>query len=332
MEQHALTISDVAQALNLSKTTVSRAISGKGRISEATRLKVQQYISQHNYQPNAVARGLAQNKTYNIALVISPQFTNFDLPFLRKSMASICREANHSEYDILLTFAENRGDAPLRRLLDKGKLDGVILSSAIENDPMTKLLQERGLPFVVIGHLSDPTILQVDNDQVAGCRELTGVLLKMGMRRIALLGGSPLYTVNNSRLEGYAQAHSRVGLPLPSELIYTGLESTPQREMALEQALQNKPDCILCMDDNLSLLALKYLKGKGIRVPQDLCLASMYDSEELAETEPGITALQFDADNLARTAYRVLLERINGNPVHSSLELGYQLILRHSTL
>lgn len=331
MPQQMLTISDVAAALGLSKTTVSRAISGKGRVSEETRSRVQAYIQQHNYRPNAVASGLAQSKTYNIALVISSRFSNFDLPFVRKSMTAVCEAAAQSEYDILVTVADRHGAIPLRRLLEKGKVDGALLTFAVENDPLTELLRSREMPFVVLGSLSDKSILQVDNDQVTGCRELTSLLLKMGRRRIALLGGSYGYTVNVSRLRGYEQAHLQADIPIPKELVFLDLESVPGQLAALEEALKHQPDCILCMDDMLSLTVMKYLKNKGIRVPQDIQLASMYDSEALEENDPGITALQFDAGHLARTGYQMLLDRINGLPVKSCLELGYQLVVRQST-
>ena len=332
MPQQAITISDVAQALGMSKTTVSRAISGKGRVSEETRQKVQDYIQQHNYRPNAVARGLAQSKTYNIALVISSQFSNFDLRFVRKSMTAVCEAASQTEYEVLLTIADQHSSTPLRRLLDKGKVDGALLTSAVEEDPLTDLLRSRDVPFVVMGHLNDKEILQVDNDQVSGCRELTALLLKMGRQRIALLGGAQQYTVNVSRLRGFEEAHAQEGVPVQKELVYMDLESVPSQLAAVEDALTKEPDCLLCMDDSLSLTVLKYLKGRGIRVPQDIQLASMYDSEALEESDPSITAVQFDADKLARTAYQMLLDTINGKSVKNCLELGYQLVIRRSTL
>ncbi len=331
MPQQTLTISDVAEALGMSKTTVSRAISGKGRVSEATRARVQEYIRQHNYRPNAVARGLAQSKTYNIALVISSRFSNFDLPFVRKSMTAVCEAAAQSEYDILLTIADRSGVMPLRRLLDKGKVDGALLTFAVEDDPLVEMLCSREVPFVVIGSLSDKTILQIDNDQVAGCRELTSLLLKMGRRRIALLGGSRGYTVNVSRLRGYEEAHEQAGIPMQTDLLFLDLETVPRQVAALEAALERRPDCLLCMDDSLSLTIMKWLKNKGIRVPEDIQLASMYDSEALEESSPGITALQFDAATLSRTAYHMLLDSINGSPVQNVMELGYQLVVRQST-
>lgn len=331
MPQQTLTISDVAEALGMSKTTVSRAISGKGRISEETRARVQAYIHQHNYRPNAVARGLAQSKTYNIALVISHRFSTFDLPFVRKSMTAVCEASAQSEYDILLTIADRNSDVPLRRLLDKGKVDGVLLTFAVEDDPLVELLRSREIPFVVIGSLADKSILQVDNDQVSGCRELTSLLLKMGRRRIALLGGTQRYTVNVSRLKGYTQAHEQAGLPMQPELVFMDLESVPRQIAALDEALKQRADCILCMDDSLSLTIMKQLKARELRVPEDVQLASMYDSEALEESSPSITALQFDAAQLSRTGYHMLMDTINGKAVQNGLELGYQLVVRQST-
>lgn len=332
MAQQPLTISDVAEALGMSKTTVSRAISGKGRVSDETRSRVQAYISEHNYRPNAVARGLAQSRTYNIALVVSHQFSNFDLPFVRKSLTAVCEAAAQSDYEIILTVAGGNNTLPLRRLLDKGKVDGVILTSAIEHNPLVELLQERGTPFVVLGTLPDKSVLQVDNDQVGGCCALTAHMLKNGMERVALLGGTQRYTVNSSRLEGYKQAHWQLGREPDPGLIVMELESMQSRLLGLEQVLRQKPDCILCVDDELALIVLRQLKAKGLRVPQDVRLAAMYDSEELEESEPSITAVHFDAEQLAHAAYRALLDTIDGRPVENNLAGGYQLALRQSTL
>lgn len=83
---NVITISDVAEALGVSKTTVSRAISGKGRIGEATRQKVLAYIEEHDYKPNVIARGLAQSKTFNLCVVMPEDYALVDLPFFRKSL------------------------------------------------------------------------------------------------------------------------------------------------------------------------------------------------------------------------------------------------------
>ena len=97
-----ITISDVAEALGVSKTTVSRAISGKGRIGEATRQRILEYIEEHDYKPNVIAKGLAQSRTYNICVVMPGNYSLVDLPFFQEIIMGIQEVAGMSEYDILL--------------------------------------------------------------------------------------------------------------------------------------------------------------------------------------------------------------------------------------
>ena len=199
-------ITQIAQALGVSKTTVSRAISGNGRISAATRQRVLDYVKEHNYTPSMMARGLVKRCSYNISLVISTQFSDFELPFLRKVMRSVYQVAGDSDYDVLLTLVGENETRPVERLLDNRKIDGLILTRTLERDPLIPLLKARKVPFVAIGQPEDDQVLSVDHDQVGGCREMTSLLLMKGMKHIALLGGSMLYTVNQSRLEGFQQA------------------------------------------------------------------------------------------------------------------------------
>ena len=204
-------ITQIAQALGVSKTTVSRAISGNGRISAATRQRVLDYVKEHNYTSSMMARGLVKHCSYNISLVISTQFSDFELPFLRKVMRSVYQVAGDSDYDVLLTLVGENETRPVERLLDNRKIDGLILTRTLEHDPLIPLLKARKVPFVAIGQPEDDQVPSVDHDQVGGCREMTSLLLMKGMKHIALLGGSMLYTVNQSRLEGFRQAYVKMG-------------------------------------------------------------------------------------------------------------------------
>ena len=301
-------IGTIAAALGVSKTTVSRAISGNGRVGAATRQRVQDYVKEHNYTPSVMARGLAMRCSYNISLVISKQFSDFEMPFLRKTMRSVYQVAEDSDYDVLLTLVGENETRPVERLLDNRKM-----------------------PFVAIGRPEDPTVMSVDHDQVGGCRELTSLLLMKGMKRIALLGGTMLYTVNMSRLEGFKQAYDMMNQKIDESLLFLELETDDLRMQAVSQALERKPDCILCMDDRLTLLAMNMLKQQGVRVPQDIRVASLYDSSALAESSPAITAVQFDADALGRKATQQLLQALKGREVETRVELGYQVSMREST-
>ena len=99
-----ITIADVAEALGVSKTTVSRAISGKGRIGRETRERVLAYIEEHDYKPNVIAKGLAQSKTYNICVVMPGEYDVVDLTFFQECLFGIQEIAGSMEYDILLSI------------------------------------------------------------------------------------------------------------------------------------------------------------------------------------------------------------------------------------
>ena len=193
-----ISIDEVAKALGVSKTTVSRALSGKGRISEATRGRVRDYIAQAGAEP-AVRAQPAARETHNLTMVIPSDFVHLDLPFLRKCMGGICTAAAQRGYDLLLCYVSGADTSQLERQLDCHKMDGVILSRTIQNDPCVELLRRHKMPFVAIGRTEDPAIPQVDNDQAAASQEMTRLLLQLGLRRIALLTGSPSYYVNQDR-------------------------------------------------------------------------------------------------------------------------------------
>ncbi len=324
-------IGDIAKELGLSKTTVSRAISGKGRVSQATRKKVQEFVSQYHYYPNAVARGLAEKKTYNIALVVPKSFTVLDLPFLRKSMNAVCETAAERNYDVLLSMSEADEYMSLKRILDNRKVDGVILSRTLLEDPMLDLLIERQVPFVAMGRLKNQELYQVDNNHVEACQNLTALLLLKDYRNMALFGGELRNIVNQSRLEGFKKAYAQIGAELPSECIYLELEHEEQLEKAVEDAVKKHVSCFVCMDDALCKMVLRRLRVLGLRVPDDVKVASFFDSQLMAENNPPVTALHFDSEELGRTACRQLLDLLDGKQVEKNICLGYQLMMRDST-
>lgn len=132
---NVITISDVAEALGVSKTTVSRAISGKGRIGEATRQKVLAYIEEHDYKPNVIARGLAQSKTFNLCVVMPEDYALVDLPFFQEVITGIQEIAGMNEYDILLCICQENDITSLERIVRNRKVDGIVLLRTFLKDP-----------------------------------------------------------------------------------------------------------------------------------------------------------------------------------------------------
>lgn len=330
-ERHIYTIDEIAKELGVSKTTVSRAISGKGRISAETRARVRSYIETHDYRPNVTAKGLAQNKSYNLGLVLPSDYTIGDLPFFQRCMSGVCEMAASEDYDVVLSVVSGQDVSHLRRILRNRKVDGVISVRALEDDPVAALAREEGVPFAVVGSCGVPDILQVDNDQRAACRELTGILLMRGVRRIGLVMGSMKHLVNQNRLRGFLDAHQAMQIPVGQDCVCLNQAGDLQVGKTVEELLARGCDCIAAADDGLCRLVLLKLRELGAEVPSRVRVASFYDSALLAQNRPPVTALQFDAQELGRAACRLLLDEIAGKQPESRLNLSYQVVLRDST-
>lgn len=326
-----ISVESVAKELGLSKSTVSRALSGKGRISQGTRERVAAFVKQAGYEMSGSAGRMERIPTHNLALVIPPHFVQLDLPFLRKSMGGVCRMAALRGYDVLLCYADERSTEHLERQLAANKVDGVILSRTLRRDPCLTLVQRYGLPYAALGRLENPDALQVDNDHAGASRELTHLLLQMGIRRIVYLGNRDEYLVNIDRMNGFRQALIEYGIKPDPNMIFSGLNTDEKRLDALEAALEQKPECILCGDDDLALRLLQDLRQRGISVPEQIRLASLYDSDILLQTVPTVTAVQFDAASLGASACRLLLDAMAGKEVSSRQIYSYQVIFREST-
>lgn len=326
-----LTIDDIANDLGVSKTTVSRAISGKGRISSATRERIQAYIKQTNYRPSAAAKGLAESKTYNLAFVLPRSLFKLDTPFVRRSMSAICDEAFLQDYNILLCLSTDDNHATLLRTLDNRKVDGVILSRTVENDPLVDILTERGIPFATMGSLpagaKGKATVEADHDQVGGCFAFTTAFLRGATGKVGLLGNDPNYIVNQSRLQGAKQAIAALGLKQEDVLTRLGIGSPKLCFDAVDDLLKLSVTRFLAMDDEVCSNLLLHLRDLGLRVPEDIQVGSLYDSERFALLGVRVPALSFDAAELGRIACRELLHYLRNEDYVQNPTLGYRIFL-----
>lgn len=326
-----MTIDDIARELNISKTTVSRAISGKGRIGTKTREKVLKYINENNYRPNALAKGLAQSKTFNIGFVMPEDYNLTELSFFQNCMWGISSKASDLDYDVIISMVTENDISRLERLVDNRKVDGIILGRTLDNDPAVEYLKNAGIPFIVIGAAEDKGVLQIDNDHLAGCSELTSLLLKQGTGKLALIGGSMRHIVNQKRLKGYQDAFEKNRIPIDDSVIYTDTCSKVKIEEAVRELLLKKAECILCMDDAICIHVLNTLEREAVKVPGDIKVASFYNSRMLENHQPAITSLRFDAMELGAASCRLLADCIEKREAEVQTLFGYQLIINEST-
>lgn len=326
-----MTIDDIARELNISKTTVSRAISGNGRIGKKTREKVLQYINENNYRPNALAKGLAQSRTFNIGFVMPGDYNIVELSFFQKCMWGISSKASGMDYDVIISVMTENDISQLERLIDNHKVDGIILGRTLEKDLAIEYLKKTGIPFVVVGSTEDKSVIQIDNDHLAGCSELTGMLLEKGIRKLALIGGSMSHIVNQNRLKGYREAFEKKGILIDDDLIYTDIVSRSRIEDVVKELLKRGAECILCMDDSICIHVLNTLRNEDVKVPEDIKVASFYNSRILENNQPAITSLQFDVMELGAVSCELLLSCIDKVEVADQTLLGYELVINEST-
>lgn len=331
MKSKHITIADVAEALGVSKTTVSRAISGKGRIGDATRLKVLQYIEEHDYQPNVIAQGLAKSRTYNIGVVMPADYCLEDMPFFQNCLAGLHEVAASFGYDLLLTISNGNDLSHLERIITQRKVDGIILMRTLVEDRVVMKLSEKKFPFVVVGSSTYRDVVQIDQNHQEGCKELTSILLMKGMHRIALVGGSENHMVTQSRFNGYVDAHIELKVPIQRDLIYLNQENTSMIENVVDDILHKDVDCIACMDDTVCICVLNKLHKEKVSVPGRIRVASYFNSTVLENHIPGITSLAFDVKEEGRVACKALIDMIKGRAVENKILPGYEVVLKEST-
>lgn len=325
------TLDDIAKQLGVSKTTVSRSISGKGRISKQTRERVLQFINEHDYAPNIMAKGLAQKKTFNIALAMPIDLVISDLPFFQKCTNGICQVAAENDYDVIL-FRTNGVDlAHLKRILKNKKADGIILMRTLVHDRFIHLLKQESIPFVTIGSSDDSDVTHIDNDHTGLCKTLTEFLLSKGLKRFALIGGSMDYYVNKSRFRGFSEAINEQ----PTKIIhkdFLDIIKKPQIVKAVDDALKFEMDCIVCMDDCICLRVIDRLTELSVKIPDDISVATFYTNMLLENINPIITGLEFNDYLLGEVASQILIDKLNGAQVEDYISTDCRLIIGKSTI
>lgn len=331
MADGKITIDDVARALGISKTTVSRAISGKGRVGDDTRLRVLEYIEEHNYRPNLMARALAQQKTYNIGVIWPDDYNAVDLPFFQRCMIGMSEVTSGYGYDIIVSLVSGDDFLGLRRIIDNHKVDGIILTRTLVHDRPARFLKESGIPFVAVGSSDDKDIISVDNDNYSACKELTSILIAKGLKRLALIGGSTEHIITRTRYQGFADAFSDAGINIDNSLIYLDVETMSKVGNILKDLRKKNIDGVICMDDNIAGEVIARCRDEHIRIPEDLRVASFYNSSILESAIPSITSLNFNDRNLGAVAAKTLLDIIDNVPVTSKMLGGYEVILKEST-
>ncbi|HJC64257.1 MAG TPA: LacI family transcriptional regulator [Candidatus Blautia merdavium] len=324
-----IAVQEIAKRLELSPTTVSRALSGKGRIGQETKDRIHQFLEENHYIPNVSERTQDQEK--NICVLLPGEEEQASLPYFQDILLNLYDNFSAYGYGVLVVKTVSNDIHQLKSLAEQHKIRGAVLTRSIEKDLAVSYLKSQKIPFVVIGSLEQEDVLQVDFDQERGCRDLTEVLLKMHIRRLACVCGDAGHKVTQSRLKGIQTAFEEAKIPFPSDLLYTGAIYSSIAEKYVEDLLKKDTECILCLDDNICISVLSVLYKKKIKVPENVKVASCYGSRLLGLCYPAVTCLEFDLKEMGRLASKKLLDAVEGTADDTKLILGYNIVIKDST-
>lgn len=332
METKKSTLALVAERSGVSIASVSRVLNGLPASPQLAE-RVQAAAQELGYVADATARSLKVGRTEQIALAVA----DVGNPVYVDMMHEVSRVVTDAGYRLVLSSTGSNPDdqITLLRSLNRGYADGLLLSPLRVTPELINTIRSSRLPIVVIGSL--PPDVEVDNvraDSAAGMKLAVKHLAKQGRRRIAFING-PVDTVPGAaRLAGYTTAMTKRELPMSDDMTVSADDFTLSAGLTAAEALlgQASPDAIVCANDLLAVAALKVLARRGIRVPDDIALVGMDDTDIAELSIPSITSVDLRSAKRARTAAKLLLRRLEdpASPV-SRIVIEPRLRVRESS-
>ncbi|UYQ93393.1 LacI family transcriptional regulator [Chitinophaga horti] len=340
MKTANITIKDIAKALNLSLSTVSRALKSSYKISEATQQLVKDYAAEHHYRPNLMAQSLKNknSRCIGVALCAIPN------SFYAEVISGIEAVANERDYLVIVTQNFESYGKELKNLenLTWRSIDGLLVSLSAETQDVShfKKMQEQGLPMVFFDRVpADMQAHKITTDNFGGAFEAVNHLIQNGRRRIAYVTSAPCLSVTRERLEGYKAALEQNGLPVDETYVkycgHSGMH-TEEVEQALDElmCLPAPPDAIFAGSDRITMHACTLLRKRHIPIPEQVALAgfSNFASPELID--PPLTTVKQSAFEMGAAAARLMIELIESKrPVTQfrTMVLPAELCVRDSS-
>ncbi len=336
----AYTIKDIAKALGLSTSTVSRALNGSYEIGAETKKLVVEYAEKVNYRPNPIALSLKEQKSRSIGVVVCEVANNY----FSQAINGIESIAYNSGYHVIITQTHEsaaREAANIQHLLSR-HVDGLLISLSAETTDTSeyKYLLDKGFPIVFFDRIA-PNIHthQVKINNYKGAFDATELLINQGFKRIAYITNTDNLFISRERFEGFKAALEKHQLALPPEYIkycYHGGMLIDELETAIGElmSMPERPQAIFTISDRLTTRCIPVLKKLGYRIPNDVALAGFTNSDVAESFDPPLTVVRQPAFMMGQLATELLINTIESKrPVYEYTvkEVEAELIVRESS-
>jgi len=331
------TLKDIAQRLNVSISTVSRAIRNSPDVKPETKKSILALVEEFNYQPNQLALSLRNKQTHTIGVLV-PNL-DYVLSMMVRGIDEIALESGYTVMICQSNESYGREILNTRRLLDS-LVDGLIISVSSETKTFEhfKKIQEKNIPMVlfdrVTPELKVPSV-RIDNE--GGGFQATEHLIEQGYKKIAILAGPENLEISNRRMDGYLNALRKHNIKIDESLIFHCDFNQDYAFFATQELLsmKKKPDAIFTISDRLAIGAMLAIKQKGLNMPHDIGLVGFNDEPILNLVSPTISSVEMPSFELGKLAAKLFIEALhNVDDDMSSIEkvLKTKLFVRESSL
>ncbi len=332
---HTVTIKDIAKALNLSTSTVSRALRDSYEINAETKRLVLEYAHKHHYHPNPIALSLKENRSRAIGVIV-PEIAN---SFFSEAINGIEAIAYNRGYHVIISQSHEsyeREVVNIRQVVAR-RVDGLLISLSGHTTDISHLkeLADKGLPLVFFDRVSDLIDChKVVADNFKGAFSAIEHLIQSGRKRIAMLASLPWLSITQERLAGYKAALSQYGVPFDEQLIRYCDFGADEPEKKIGDLWLTQPDALFIASDRLALSSLAVLKKWGIDMPTKMALIGFTNAKVADLFFPPLTVISQPAFEMGHVAADLLLDLIEKKPSalsYQTIKLETQLIIREST-
>lgn len=327
-----VTMKDIAKEADVSVATVSHVINRTKHISDDTLNKVLKVIDRYNYVPNSAAKNLRQQSTKTAGLVVS----SFPDSFVTQMIFGIEERAKEMGYRILLvnTNEDNEYEEKTINLLHSKLVDGVILSPTSGDIQYLQKYTNDKFPMVMVNRF-DPAITnipRVTGDNLQLGYDATAHLLRHGHKQIGFIYSFPNVSTTNDRIRGYKKALDQFELPIWEENLIQGYATVKGGAAAVQQLLSKNKNvtALFVQNDLMTIGAIGKIKELGLRIPEDIAIIGFGDFSSAHIINPPVTNIVLPPETIGRTAFDVLLNKINNPDYMSHIELPPSMLIRKS--
>ncbi len=335
MRIEQVTIKDLAKALNVSVSTVSRALRNAPDINPETREAVLKLAAELNYEPNYIAQSLVRKQTKVIGVIVPAIHSNY----FSQALSGMTDAANQHKYHVMFCQSnENAKEemAGIKKLISTN-VDGLLISVSKGSANLEELdkIREKGVPIVMYDRIiPEFSCTKVIVDEYEGAFNAVEHLIKKGCKKIAHLAGPADLSVSVNRLNGYNDALKKYNLDIDPSLIVpsNAFEDDALRAVKKIWSTNENIDGIFCINDLSAIIAIKFLQGKNIKVPEQVKVVGFNDDPVSRYVEPTLSTVMQPGYEVGKLAMGILIDEINSQK--SSLQtykLRTKLIKRNSS-